>query len=166
MKLRLLITEDCHRNCKDCCNKDWDLKNLPVEHDFSKYETIMLTGGEPMLYPYLIKRIIKEIRKVNDCPIILYTAYVHDVSAIIHIIDSIDGMTVTLHRNSDVYDFKSLDSLFRYCKIKKKSLRLNVFKDVLINPNDFPMWNIKTNVEWIKNCPLPKDEVFKRFEKY
>lgn len=60
-KLRLLFTKDCNRDCPGCCNKDWDLDHLPVCADFKPYDLVMITGGEPMLYP---ERLLKLIRKI------------------------------------------------------------------------------------------------------
>ena len=43
-KLRLLLFEECDRDCPGCCNRDWDLRSLPVCRDFTPYQVIMLTG--------------------------------------------------------------------------------------------------------------------------
>ena len=64
-KLRLLFTKDCNRNCPGCCNKDWDLDSLPVCTDFTPYDLVMITGGEPMLYPERLLHLIRRIREEN-----------------------------------------------------------------------------------------------------
>ncbi len=64
-KLRLIITEKCNRKCSGCCNNDWNIDKLPVITDFSKYNEIIITGGEPMLYSHLIKHLCQIIRKQN-----------------------------------------------------------------------------------------------------
>ena len=49
--------------------------------------------------------------------------------------------------------------------IYKQNLRLNVFKGIdlmNVDTQHTALWKIKTNIEWVKNCPLPKDEVFMR----
>jgi hypothetical protein len=43
-----------------------------------------------------------------------------------------------------------------------KSLRLNVFKGVSLAELNLSCWKVKPNIKWIKNCPLPEDEVFMR----
>ena len=45
-KLRLLVTEKCDRNCGGCCNKSFDLKNLPIFNigDSHNFKSIMITG--------------------------------------------------------------------------------------------------------------------------
>ena len=49
---------------------------------------------------------------------------------------------------------------------QKRSLRLNIFKNVKLPNNlDLRYWNTKLNMEWIKDCPLPKNETFMRTEK-
>ena len=81
----------------------------------------------------------------------------------------IDGITVTIYDTNDVYSIDAIDSKL-YCllyhqQIESKSLRLNIFKDVDYSNAMFVSgWKIKDNIEWIKNCPLPKDEVFMRYE--
>lgn len=74
-KLRLLLLDDCNRNCPGCCNRDWDLQALPLCQDYTPYRLIMLTGGEPMLYPEIIREAIAAIRRQTNVPIYLYTVY-------------------------------------------------------------------------------------------
>ncbi len=161
--LRLLITEDCDRACAGCCNKDWDLQALPVATDFSGYELIMLTGGEPVLYPEKLKAVTEEIRRQNEnAKIVLYTA---NTTSFLwqEILDMVDGITLTIHENSDVENFEEflLDWHFE----KGLSLRLNVFKGIDLNAgSDLSAWKIKDNIEWIEDCPLPTNEVLMRYE--
>jgi pyruvate-formate lyase-activating enzyme len=166
MKLRLLLFEDCNRKCPGCCNKQWNLSSLPVENDFSKYDKIILTGGEPMLKPEVILQTVEEIRKVNNCPIIVYTAKVDKVIDVLKILDHVDGLTLTLHEIEDLVDFYILNGYIYYKnKYSKKSLRLNVFKGIEVDETVFTSWKIKKDIEWIEDCPLPENEVFKKLEK-
>ncbi len=73
LKLRLLLFEECRRNCPGCCNWDWDLKALPACRDYTPYRLIMLTRGEPMLHPEVIRSDVAAIRAQTDAPIYLYT---------------------------------------------------------------------------------------------
>ena len=92
-KLRLLLFEDCDRQCSRCCNKYYDLKNLPVEADFTGYREIILTGGEPMLKPRLVLKTIMEIREQNPQALIfMYTAKVDDWSALIFLLGFLDSV--------------------------------------------------------------------------
>lgn len=161
-KLRLLVTERCSRNCHNCCNKNWDLSKLPVEEDFSQYDMIMLTGGEPMLDVKILIDVIVHIKYETDAPIYVYTAMVNDTKSALRVLDWADGMTVTLHDQTDVEPFLIFHYAINAEGMKDKSLRLNIFRGVNINIESLTLWQIKNNIEWIEDCPLPKDEVFKR----
>jgi hypothetical protein len=161
MKLRLLLTEKCNRKCRGCCNKEWDLKALPICNIFSGYDEVILTGGEPMLYPPLISLTVNRIRQQTKAPIYLYTASCLEPYILLRVLDSIEGLTLTLHTKKDVEPFKDFNAhILRGAD--SKSLRLNVFRGVSLKGLDLSKWEVKKNIVWIKNCPLPKDEVFMR----
>jgi MoaA/NifB/PqqE/SkfB family radical SAM enzyme len=156
-KLRLLFTTVCNRSCEGCCNKDWQLDKLPTVQHFN-YEEILITGGEPLLDPSRLKGLIQAIRVVSNANIYIYTALVsHDIY---EILGYVDGVTITLHNQSDVNNIKPLLSFVKINEIKNKSLRLNIFKGININDLDLTGWEVKKDIEWIKECPLPKDEEF------
>lgn len=163
-KLRLLLFEDCDRSCQGCCNNDWDLSTLETEEDFRNYSFIMLTGGEPMLHPSVVKSTVKYIRQQTDVPIVLYTAKCDEPIKLFGLLDILDGITLTLHTQKDVEPFMYFNKIVQGLAPLSavKSLRLNVFKGINLSGLDLVYWKGKTNIEWIKNCPLPKDEVFKR----
>lgn len=161
-KLRLLVTERCNRNCVNCCNKSWDLSDLPVEEDFSQYDMIMLTGGEPMLDVKTLINVIISIKYKSDALIYVYTAMLNDTKAALKVLDWVDGMTVTLHDQTDVDPFLIFNNAIVAEGMRDESLRLNIFRGVNINIESLTLWKVKNNIEWIENCPLPKDEVFKR----
>jgi organic radical activating enzyme len=170
MKLRLLLFSECNRNCKGCCNKDWDLTNLPKCNSFTNtnYEQILLTGGEPMLHPDIIRNTVKKIREqTKNVPIYMYTANCEDIMTLTDILDITDGITLTLHTPKDVKTFIEFNNFLnmQHHKVeylKSKSLRLNVFHGISLKGIDTSCWIIKKDMKWIKNCPLPKDEVLKR----
>lgn len=100
-KLRLLLFDDCNRNCPGCCNRDWDLQALPLCQDYTPYRLIMLTGGEPMLYPEIIREAIAAIRRQTNVPIYLYTAMPEQLDALMPLLD---GVTVSFtHRRISRY---------------------------------------------------------------
>lgn len=158
LKLRLIVTQDCPRKCVGCCNDDWDLDNLPVERDFSPYDLIMLTGGEPLILDYLyLAKIVNTIRVQTKSPIYLYTAYLTCV-ALKDKLRLFDGVTVTLHTQQDAVDFYNN----RYSLPDSGSRRLNVFKGVRYGGLNTEGWVVKDNIVRIKNSPLPEGEVLKR----
>lgn len=162
-KLRLLLFEACNRNCEGCCNKDWDLASLPTCTDYTPYREILLTGVEPLLKPKLVVQAIREIREQTSAPIILYTADLTQPLWLFLISDLIDGLTITLHDAAAVPLFNEFDKRFLPSEKLKKRLRLNVFKEadaVTAKPH----WQVKPDMEWIKDCPLPEGEVFMRYK--
>lgn len=163
-KLRLLLTEQCNRDCSGCCNKDWELSKLPVCTDYTKYKMIMLTGGEPMLQPELVMQAIDTICRQTNAPIILYTADLSNWNQLMRILERIDGITVTLHTPEDTVRFKSFDRRYQPSEQIKERMRLNVFAEAG-SVEAKPYWMVKRNMQWIKNCPLPEKEIFMRYQK-
>lgn len=162
MNLRLLLFKDCNRRCRGCCNKGFDLDNLPVIQDFTGYECIMLTGGEPMLKPEVIRQTVANIRKQTNAPIIVYTAKYDDVTTILDILSVVDGLTVTLHVPKDLTVFQEFNNALERVDLTGKSLRLNVFNNVHLKGTDVSKWKVKKGIKWIKDCPLPTNEKFMR----
>lgn len=78
-KLRLLVTTKCPNKCPMCCNNSWDFSKLPVVEHFN-YKEIMITGGEPLLFPEKLSNLAESIRTVqklaygNKGKLFLYTA--------------------------------------------------------------------------------------------
>ncbi len=176
-KLRLIVWPNCRRNCPGCCNKDWDIENLSAVVkvvgysrfvvDISEYDEIMLTGGEPMLYPDRLLVIINEIRYQTDAPIYVYTAELDETYLAMKVLEVVDGMTVTLHDQEDVEPFKRFMSFMPQSMREEKSLRLNMFKGVHdIGGYYGRNWRIKRDIEWIENCPLPEGEVLMRWSRH
>ena len=157
-KLRLLLWKQCPRNCDGCCNKDWDIDSLPFAKDFSKYDQILLTGGEPMLYPRKVFECIKIIRSHTDASIYMYTALVKNTIETLGILSILNGITVTLHEQEDVVPFNIFNEYIKYIPWHEYSLRLNVFKEVNIENVDTRLWKLKDKMKWIPNCPLPENE--------
>ena len=161
-KLRLLITEECERSCPGCCNKDWDLDGLPIVDDFTGYDEILLTGGEPMLVTDKVTDLIDEIRQQTDAAsIYMYTADVRCPRTLRLLLEVyLDGVTVTLHEQEDVAPFLRFAEVVEGIEEVGKSLRLNVFKGIKL---EYPKgWIVKDNITWIKDCPLPEGETFGR----
>lgn len=165
-KLRLLVWEKCNRRCIGCCNKDWDLSSLEVCNGYGEYgkgDEILLTGGEPLLDPDGLMKIIQEIRKQSAARIYVYTAKVDNIEKAKAVLEAVDGICVTLHEECDVVPFLAFDKAISG---KGKSLRLNVFKEAKWDCSSFASgvngWMVKGDIEWIKNAPLPTGEELKR----
>jgi len=174
--LRLITTYKCNRNCKGCCNKqsnfvkdnvpeitEPDLHNLVKQ--FTSEDEIIITGGEPMLHPRQIWELIDILKFSTKAKFILYTARLRypnklSFSFLESTLSILDGLTVTLHDREDVEDFYDLDRDLKDWYLNHTiSLRLNVFKEVGEVEPIYCDWQIKDNIVWLDNCPLPKNEI-------
>jgi hypothetical protein len=167
-KLRLLITDKCNRKCPGCCNNDWDLNKPPKCKSFKGYDEIILTGGEPLLLDYMMLKVIywNIMETANKkVKIYLYTAYTKNITKFCNILfELLDGITLTLHEQKDVPGFIKLDKRLRKVTnlFDARSMRLKVFKGVDLTDIDLSGWKVQKDMVWVKDCPLPKDEIFMR----
>lgn len=164
-KLRLLFTKDCPRKCPGCCNNDWKLDELPVCNDYNGYTQIMITGGEPLMYLNSLLYCIGEIRaQTRKTPIYIYTSWM-DTNDLLTAMKYSDGLTITLHDKEQIYPFMLFDEILNPSDFIDKSLRLNIFEGISL-PFDAEKvgWEVKKDIKWIKNCPLPKQEVFMKYK--
>jgi hypothetical protein len=161
--LRLLVTKQCGKGCEGCCNKDWDLDNLPVVEHFN-YDEILITGGEPLSDENIDKTEIilqginvlfpKENRKIY-----VYTSN----PSYLRILNFCNGVTLSIHNEKDLKRFLFWKPWLEF--YDNKSLRLNIFKGINLPKGlDLSKWTVKDNIEWIKDCPLPENEVFMRLQ--
>ena len=155
-KLRLLLFDDCNRNCPGCCNRDWDLQALPLCQDYTPYRLIMLTGGEPYAVSGDYSGAIAAIRRQTNVlsTSIRYAGTTGRADA------TVGRVTVTLHTPEDIPVFQSFDRTAQ--NLTGKSLRLNVFDEVgtvICRPE----WQVKDHMRWIQ-LPLPEGEVLMRYQ--
>ena len=92
----------------------------------------------------------------------MYTAKVDCLLHVFGTLPFLDGITLTLHEQRDVKPFIRFNNELLKYKPITKSYRLNIFKGVDISGIDLSIWKVKENIEWVKNCPLPKNEDFKK----
>lgn len=137
---------------------------MPVCKNFSGYDKIMLTGGEPLLQPDLIRKVVKKIRAVTKSSIILYTAKTDHSADLLDMLRVVDGLTLTLHTRKDVAPFMDFTDALKCSDIVGKSLRLNVFRGIDTGAANLSGWRVKNDIQWIKDCPLPDSEVFMRLD--
>ena len=74
--IRLILFLDCNLSCAYCCNEQEQFSSQFIKKDFndidfSKYENVCITGGEPFLYPESIWYVINKIPKEKT--IYIYT---------------------------------------------------------------------------------------------
>ena len=159
--------EECHNDCPLCVNKNFDLGGLPkvaTGKGLQGYSEIILTGGEPMLKPQLVKDTIIWVRAHTDAPIFMYISKLDDVEEVMRIAEMVDGLTVTIHHQKWVEDFLRLDEAMRESgRFTDWSGRLKVFEYIKMDTSKaHELWDVRDKEFWIIDCPLPEGEDFKR----
>ena len=182
-KLRLLVTAKCHNKCPMCCNNQFDIEKIPVV-DRLDYDEISITGGEPMLARESCEKVLRlvhsfcSVRKAIGMPMPKFYLYAasFDFDTISLSSFIFDGICLTPHSKVDVEKFidinikmlASKNSGDAYKEFNPNcSLRLNLFtdmKDLLPKDIDLSLWKVK-EMEWIKDCPVPEGEDFRRIAK-
>lgn len=182
-KLRLLVTEKCHNKCPMCCNNQFDIEKIPVVDRFD-YDEISITGGEPLMpvHGNMTLRLVDSIKAIQNAmglprsKFYLYTSYFGSTPLIISSY-LFDGICLTPHKKADIDKFININAMILKMKRLYRnpnvsfnfncSLRLNLFADMkalLPKDIDLSLWKVK-EMEWIKDCPVPEGEDFRRIAK-
>jgi len=159
---RILITTKCNRTCHYCCNeKDSGLDGALLLESFdtlNDFDAIVISGGEPMLYPGRIIEFIKQIPDRADIKVYLQSATHTKYSD--EVMQYLDGITYTVHEEAslkDVVMFQNMqDMAMRYTD---KNFRLNVHDNckqyLPICPNS---WGEIRFFHHKDECPIPDNE--------
>ena len=112
-KARVLITKICNRNCVGCCNTYSHIMNSAryIENLTDLPQNlgeIMITGGEPMLFPQKTQKIAKKLRsRYPSSKIYLYSALYQD--NLENIVPILNGVHYTIHEGATDGDLILLD---------------------------------------------------------
>ena len=163
-KLRLVTTNICPRKCELCSNKNNNHPPIVTIEEANKYDMVILTGGEPMMYP---DNMVKLLDELGGTKVVIYTAYIHDPFQTRRVLfqPNVVGVTFTIHDNKGLDDFHLFDQCVRQVidkiPFRKLSLHLNIFPSDItqFKAMDFSLWRVKM-IDWIVDCPLPSDEDF------
>ena len=166
-KARLITTYDCPKNCEGCCNKNWKYTSavkITSVKSLIDYDEINITGGEPMLLGVGLLDLVFELINQNrdkQQNLYLYTALADDKTIPLYkvLIRVLTGITFTIHDEEDIDNFIKLNNVLLEMN-PELSLQLHVFDNLLLKfpVVDLSLWKVKSMI-WIKDCPLPKDEV-------
>lgn len=108
--LHLTVTNLCDRDCKYCCNKQYNVENLEyvTDKDFRNSNILCLTGGEPFTYsnPCNISKRYRE-KYPHLKMIVVYTnAYeLYNYISWGGILHSIDGLNISCKTEYDATIF-------------------------------------------------------------
>lgn len=165
---RLIWTFDCNRACPGCCNNSMDnmqqAKVISSLDSLTSYREILITGGEPLLYPLQLLNFITQIRKANEkAKVYLYTAKIN-IRYMKDVIRAVDGIHYTLHADAtpdDVWGFHIFQAMIDCDEFKSKSFRAYIDNKcqypVEITPSPWTRLECKG---WVDNgnCPVPANE--------
>ncbi len=165
-KLRLLVTGMCPHKCPMCCNNQFNLLDVPVV-DRLDYREVMITGGEPLLFPTRVTQLVNGMRHLcgTTTKFYVYTS-IAKAPVFLHVLNDVDGIVLTPHNTNAVVSFINLNKeLLAHPELTyNKSLRLNLFDDIrqmIPQDENLSLWNVK-RMEWVKDCPVPDGEDFRR----
>ena len=167
--VHLMVTNICLRDCKYCCNKQYDLNSIPyvTDEELKQAENIFITGGEPFAFaqPENIARLLKN-KYHNIKNIFVYTnakelwEYVVDGGSF----DHIDGLTVSVKNKNDMYAVNEAEVLTTVKNMapQLKSNWLYVFPGLGIDESKLGNFIYKTR-EWQKEFTAASDSIFRKF---
>lgn len=162
--IHLMITDRCDRNCKYCCNKQYDVNEIPIVtiEELARAESIYLTGGEPFAYanPCNTAKIIKKLYSNIDRVIVYTNAYeLGEYLRRGNRIDGIDGLTISIKDSRDNAAFTEFIA-YNEAINNLKYLRLYVFKG--FEDIEVPYWYDVRTREWQKEFKAAPDSIFRR----
>lgn len=164
--LHLMVTSLCGRNCKFCCNKQYDLNDIPyvTDKELDEVERVYLTGGEPFMFtiPNEIARKLK-IDHPNIKRVVVYTNAFELESELlvrgIHTLSKIDGLSISIKNDIDRMSFKYYLSKHP-AVLSLPYNRLYVFPGV--EDIECPPQFEKINREWQEHFVPAENSIFRR----
>lgn len=164
--IHLVTTTLCNRDCKYCCNKQYDINAIEfvTEEELRNANKIFLTGGEPFLYtqPDQIAEYYKT-RYKNIEEVYVYTNAFELLNYLIKHIDRnifeyINGLTISIKTKKDAEAFKMIKNMFLIKKLKS-----NI---VYVFDNLYPIEDIEgfkvLQREWKEDFEPADDSIFRR----
>lgn len=128
--LHLVVTTLCKRDCEFCCNKNYDIKNLPyvTDEELKSVDMLCLTGGEPFIFanPCELGRYYHGLYS-NIKAVIAYT----NAKELLHYYDrtgcqiyGIDGLSISVKDDSDLRALEELEnehklSYYNFCRFNR-----------------------------------------------
>lgn len=145
--LRLLVSKKCDFNCPNCTEMRNDTKGIPIiqVEDYSKYDQILITGGDPGLSPERLFYLCYELKKITSAKI-----YVASSNASVwnntFLLDVVDGVFLFIHSEEDLgMDFRT------FCFNSKNNNRFGkTFKVFILEGIDTDSYDL-SGIEVVKD---------------
>lgn len=163
--IHLMVTSLCNRNCPYCCNRQYNLSDIPQvsDEELQKAENIFITGGEPFAFAQPDEiALLLELRYPNIKQVIVYTnaLELYNYLGKGGRMDYIDGLTISLKNQADKKYFMDIVSLLeKYPNCK--SNRLYYFDDSYIEGLDTTGFEVSKR-EWQSEFVPAPDSIFRR----
>jgi organic radical activating enzyme len=131
------------------------------------YSIIMITGGEPMLYPEQTLALVRRIRRESDASVYLYSSLFReaDRATWVELTALLDGFQFTLHAEADDFDIVAMEHLSAFVATMKhpdRSFRLSIdhrlYEHHDFSNLDLSGWDVVRKLTWVEDCPLPQGE--------
>ena len=164
-----MVTSLCLRNCPHCCNKQYDLNDIPyiTEDELNQCEVLCLTGGEPFEFanPEKIAAYYRK-RYCNIKKVYVYTnaleLYNFCRRNYTTYSNYIDGYNISIKTKADVEAFYKMKD---YSRFSSRENRLYVF-DNLIEEETIPTmtkysWTV-TKRSWQPDFEPADDSIFRK----
>lgn len=165
--IHLLTTSLCDRDCKYCCNKQYDLNDIPyvTENELKNCHTIYITGGEPFLFSQpnnialYLRRKYPNIKNIgvygNANALREYLLSGGDLNFITHLSISV----------KNIQDYNSLPDIIAHPEIRMKSCqdnRLYLMYKLQELPKRISEIFTIINREWQENFIPTSDSIFRK----
>lgn len=162
--IHLLVTPLCNRNCKYCCNKQYDMASIPVvtDEELREAEVLCLTGGEPFAFtdPCEIARYYKA-KYHNIKKVYVYTnaKELADYLNVHEALYSIDGVNISIKNAEDAGAFILDIQDKHWCNFYND--RLYIF-DNMLNESQIKGYYKVIHREWQEDFKPADDSIFRR----
>lgn len=170
--MHLYVNEKCGHNCKLCCNKFYNIEEIPIPsiEELKKASTICLTGGDPFASPH-ISDFVKLIRKqYKGKKIYAYTSGIFLKLGLDIDFPMIDGITISPKTEEEFK--KVIDDIWaygeKYFRTGCVSNRFIVFKGFMKLLGDDETKILQDNNfeilgrTWDSTFKTPENEIFRR----
>lgn len=172
--IHLMVTSLCDRNCPHCCNKQYDLNDIPyvTDEELKEAHTVFITGGEPFIYsnpPQIARRLKNKYRNINK--VYIYTnAYelekwigIYDVNGIIELRNFIDGLNISIKNELDRYSICRLlnNDSFMFC-IDNSLGRNRIYDFVGVDNTELVKHFNYFKREWQEDFKAADDSIFRK----
>lgn len=173
----IYITNDCDHKCPLCCNRLYNIDQLPVitVEQLKGAHTVCITGGEPFLHTDQLLHLIECIRQQYPS---IQKLYVYTSGGRLHLMGErdwkrfftyADGLNVA---PKSPYEYKLLHMALNYWPMKAESSKEGLSNRLYVFPD---LWKVYENEdlclpdtwqvigrEWDKEFNTPENEHFVR----